>query len=160
ARRSAAAAGAARTANAHTYRLSAFKSARRARTYPLTSSRSPPDFHIVRCKWRVDSESVRAGKILKRRIMRSRLGKLLLSFVAGGVVALTAVGAQAFPSAQPSPAQARSDVIQVAGGCGPGWHRGPGGACRPNRGVVVAPAPVVVAPRPVVVAPRAVVVAP
>ncbi len=44
------------------------------------------------------------------------------------------------------------------GGCGPGWHRNPWGACRPNRGpVVVAPAPVVVAPAPVVVAPAPVV---
>jgi len=25
-----------------------------------------------------------------------------------------------------------SDVIQVAGGCGPGWHRGPYGGCRRN----------------------------
>jgi hypothetical protein len=34
------------------------------------------------------------------------------------------------------------------GGCGPGFHRGPYGGCRPNGGpVVVAPvAPVVVAP--------------
>jgi hypothetical protein len=49
------------------------------------------------------------------------------------------------------------------GGCGPGWHRNPYGACRPNGAVVVAPgvvAPVVVAPAPVVVAPGAVVVAP
>jgi hypothetical protein len=44
----------------------------------------------------------------------------------------------------------------AAGGCGPGWHRGPYGGCQPNRGVVVvAPAPVVVAPAPVVVVPRA-----
>jgi len=41
----------------------------------------------------------------------------------------------------------------AAGGCGPGWHRGPYGGCIVNRGaVVVAPAPVVVE-RPVVVAP-------
>ena len=32
------------------------------------------------------------------------------------------------------------------GGCGPGFHRGPYGHCRPNGPVVVAPAPVVVAP--------------
>jgi hypothetical protein len=39
----------------------------------------------------------------------------------------------------------------AAGGCGPGFHRGPYGGCQPNRGVVVvAPAPVVVE-RPVVV---------
>ena len=42
----------------------------------------------------------------------------------------------------------------AAGGCGPGWHRGPYGGCQPNRAVVVAPAPVVVAPAPVVVVPR------
>jgi hypothetical protein len=30
--------------------------------------------------------------------------------------------------------QAPSDVIQVAGGCGPGWHRGPWGGCRRNWG--------------------------
>jgi hypothetical protein len=26
---------------------------------------------------------------------------------------------------------ASSDTIRVAGGCGPGWHRGPYGGCRP-----------------------------
>jgi hypothetical protein len=31
------------------------------------------------------------------------------------------------------PVQAPTDaVIQVAGGCGPGWHRGPYGGCRQN----------------------------
>ena len=40
----------------------------------------------------------------------------------------------------------------AAGGCGPGFHRGPYGACRPN-GPVVYGAPVVVAPAPVVVRP-------
>jgi hypothetical protein len=50
------------------------------------------------------------------------------------------------------------DCASAAGGCGPGFHRGPYGGCQPNRGVVVAPvvvAPVVVAPA--VVAPAAVV---
>jgi hypothetical protein len=85
------------------------------------------------------------------------MGKLLLSLVVGGAMALTAVGAQAFPSVPATSAQLPSDVIHVAGGCGPGWHRGPGGVCRPNRRpVVVVPPPVVVAPRPVVVAPRCV----
>ena len=37
------------------------------------------------------------------------------------------------------------------GGCGPGFHRGLYGACRPNGPVVVPGAPVVVAPGPVVV---------
>jgi len=40
-------------------------------------------------------------------------------------------------------------AANAAGGCGPGWHRGPYGGCQPNRRVVVAP--VVVAPAPVVV---------
>jgi hypothetical protein len=43
----------------------------------------------------------------------------------------------------------------AAGGCGPGWHRGPYGGCRVNRGpVVVVPGGPVVVERPVVVAPR------
>jgi hypothetical protein len=25
-----------------------------------------------------------------------------------------------------------TEIIQVAGGCGPGWHRGPFGGCRRN----------------------------
>jgi len=41
------------------------------------------------------------------------------------------------------------DGASAAAGCGPGFHRGPYGACRPNRGPVVV-APVVVAPAPVV----------
>jgi len=49
-----------------------------------------------------------------------------------------------------------SEAASAAGGCGPGWYRGPYGGCRPMRGaVVVRPAPVVVAPAPVVVVPRA-----
>jgi hypothetical protein len=46
------------------------------------------------------------------------------------------------------PWSAPSNVILVAGGCGRGWHRGPGGGCRPNAPVVVAPvvAPPVVRP--------------
>jgi hypothetical protein len=42
-------------------------------------------------------------------------------------------------------------AANAAGGCGPGFHRGPAGGCRPNGGVVVVERPVVVAPAPVVV---------
>ena len=43
-------------------------------------------------------------------------------------------------------------TANAAGGCGPGWHRGPYGGCQPNRGaVVVRPGAVVVRPAPVVV---------
>jgi hypothetical protein len=42
-------------------------------------------------------------------------------------------------------------AANAAGGCGPGFHRGPYGGCRPNGGVVVVAPRVVVAPAPVVV---------
>jgi len=44
-------------------------------------------------------------------------------------------------------------AANAAGGCGPGFHRGPYGGCIANRGVIVVPPPVVVR-RPVVVVPR------
>jgi hypothetical protein len=47
-------------------------------------------------------------------------------------------------------------AAEAAQGCGPGFHRGPYGGCRPNGGAVIV-APRVVAPR-VVVAPPVVVV--
>ena len=47
---------------------------------------------------------------------------------------LAAVSAsQAMPIAPLDSSQAASEnTIQVAGGCGPGWHRGPYGGCRPR----------------------------
>jgi hypothetical protein len=44
--------------------------------------------------------------------------------------ALLAGNAMAMPLAPLAPAPA--EVIEVAGGCGPGWHRGPYGGCRRN----------------------------
>jgi hypothetical protein len=43
---------------------------------------------------------------------------------------LMAMSAQAMPVA-PLDQSASSDTIRVAGGCGPGFHRGPYGGCRP-----------------------------
>ena len=40
-------------------------------------------------------------------------------------------GAHAVTMAPLAPASG-ADVIEVAGGCGPGWHRGPHGGCRRN----------------------------
>jgi hypothetical protein len=40
------------------------------------------------------------------------------------------VAASAMPLAPLTPAN--SDIIAVAGGCGPGWHRGPYGGCLRN----------------------------
>jgi hypothetical protein len=52
--------------------------------------------------------------------------------VAGVVLAsFLSAGAWAFPAA-PRDSKAPSDVILVAEGCGPGFHRGPFGHCRPN----------------------------
>jgi len=51
------------------------------------------------------------------------------SLLATAIVLAFAGTAQALPvnSLQPP-----SDVIQVAGGCGAGWHRGPHGGCIRN----------------------------
>jgi hypothetical protein len=59
--------------------------------------------------------------------------KILAASVLALGLGLAAVSAsQAMPVAPLGPTQAASeDVIQVAQGCGPGFHRGPYGACRP-----------------------------
>ena len=43
----------------------------------------------------------------------------------------TIASANAMPLAPTAPAS-NPDIIEVAGGCGPGWHRGPYGGCRRN----------------------------
>jgi hypothetical protein len=45
-------------------------------------------------------------------------------------------------------------VANAAGGCGPGFHRGPYGGCVGNRSVIVVRPPVVVERRPIIVVPR------
>jgi hypothetical protein len=52
--------------------------------------------------------------------------------IAAAFVLGTTIGsAGAMPLMPPTPAQ-DTDVIQIAGGCGLGWHRGPYGGCRRN----------------------------
>jgi hypothetical protein len=46
------------------------------------------------------------------------------------VLAMIAGAAEATPLAPVAPTQ--TDVVRVAGGCGPGWHRGPYGGCLRN----------------------------
>jgi hypothetical protein len=46
-----------------------------------------------------------------------------------GLVGMTS--SQAMPLAPAVDRGASAEVILVAGGCGPGWHRGPYGGCRP-----------------------------
>jgi len=59
--------------------------------------------------------------------------KILAASALAIALGLAAVSAsQAMPMAPLDPAQVASEnVIEVAGGCGPGWHRGPYGGCRP-----------------------------
>jgi hypothetical protein len=84
--------------------------------------------------------------------------KLLAVAVSIGVSIFCVAAAQSMPLAPLDQAQT-SLTIPVAGGCGPGFHRGPYGGCRRNGyysgvyygGAVVAPGAVV---PPVVVAPR------
>jgi hypothetical protein len=57
--------------------------------------------------------------------------KLLAAAAVALGLSLTAMTAsQAMPLA-PLDQAASADTIRVAGGCGPGWHRGPYGGCRP-----------------------------
>ena len=46
-----------------------------------------------------------------------------------GLMGMTA--SQAMPLAPVADQAVSGEVILVAGGCGPGWHRGPYGGCRP-----------------------------
>jgi hypothetical protein len=54
------------------------------------------------------------------------MNKILLAIAFSIAVA---GAAQALPVSNPLDT---SNVIQVAGGCGEGWHRGPRGGCRRN----------------------------
>lgn len=72
-------------------------------------------------------------------------------FAAALVVgSLASFGSANAMNVAPMSSTAQADVIQVAGGCGPGFHPGPMGRCRPNRGpvVVVRPAAPIVVVRP------------
>jgi hypothetical protein len=56
---------------------------------------------------------------------------LAASALALGLGLMGATASQAMPLAPVVDQAATNDVILVAGGCGPGWHRGPYGGCRP-----------------------------
>ena len=56
---------------------------------------------------------------------------LAVSAFAIGLGLLGSTSSQAMPLAPVADHGASADVIRVVGGCGPGWHRGPYGACRP-----------------------------
>jgi hypothetical protein len=58
------------------------------------------------------------------------LMKLLAASAFAVGLGLMTVSAQAMPVYQ-TDKPASNEIIRVAQGCGPGFHRGPGGACRP-----------------------------
>jgi hypothetical protein len=87
------------------------------------------------------------------RILKQMSRKLSSAMAIAVLLSFAAVDAQAFPLTSAPAGTGTPDITLVEGGCGPGWHRGEFGRCRPNGpAVVVVPAaPVVVAPGPGVV---------
>ena len=61
------------------------------------------------------------------------------------ILFVAALGLAGFSSARAMPALGvaapSSSVVSVAGGCGIGWHRGPGGGCLRNYGPAIRACP-------------------
>lgn len=57
---------------------------------------------------------------------------VVLGAALGLMITFASFDSQAFPTFAGSKLSQLSDVTTVAGGCGPGFHRGPWGGCRPN----------------------------
>jgi hypothetical protein len=55
---------------------------------------------------------------------------LSLSFAVG--LTLAGISSATAMTVPPAPQSRSGDIVQVAGGCGPGWHRGPYGHCIRN----------------------------
>ena len=70
--------------------------------------------------------------------MITAMSKFFRISALSAMFALTTYGAHALPMSPPS--RDSSNIIQVRGLCGLGWHRGPWGECRRN-GVVYAYGP-------------------
>jgi hypothetical protein len=62
---------------------------------------------------------------------RKHMKILAVSAFALGLSLAAMTSSQAMPVVPLAPQAASTDTIPVAGGCGPGWHRGPYGGCRP-----------------------------
>jgi hypothetical protein len=68
-----------------------------------------------------------------RRITKGKeksMKLLTASAFAVGLSLMAMSASRAMPLA-PLDQSVSSDTVRVAGGCGPGWHRGPYGGCRP-----------------------------
>jgi hypothetical protein len=53
-------------------------------------------------------------------------------FIAASLLLATVSGTAQAMALAPVDTGANATIIQVAGGCGPGWHRGPNGGCLRN----------------------------
>ncbi|MFZ0559602.1 MAG: hypothetical protein WAM55_10020 [Methylovirgula sp.] len=60
--------------------------------------------------------------------------KPILSVTVAAALAVAASASQAMPVSGGVDRGPSPQITLVAGGCGLGWHRGPYGGCRPNRG--------------------------
>jgi hypothetical protein len=60
--------------------------------------------------------------------------KSVLSISAATMLTFAASAVQAMPLSTDVGSISSPHVVLVAGGCGPGFHRGPYGGCRPNGG--------------------------
>lgn len=60
--------------------------------------------------------------------------RTILALTAAVPLAFAALPAQAMPAGGAPDVAVAPRVTLVAGGCGPGFHRDPFGACRPNGG--------------------------
>ncbi|MBN9599881.1 MAG: hypothetical protein J0G28_09440 [Afipia sp.] len=61
------------------------------------------------------------------------------ALVAAALMGVSTIGVSPASAMPLAPAAGTTNIIPVAQGCGPGFHRGPRGACRPNRGPIYAP---------------------
>ena len=57
--------------------------------------------------------------------------KIVTALILAAGISLVAMSHSQAMTVTPLDQAASSDLIAVAGGCGPGWHRGPYGGCRP-----------------------------
>ena len=79
-------------------------------------------------------EALRFAGAQNKKGIRTMRKHLSLAAAAAMLVSMP-LAAEAFPIA---PAQSgTAPVTLVSGGCGPGFHRGPLGGCRPNGGMIV-----------------------
>ena len=90
-------------------------------SYVLVQGYQPAMFFLVTGRRRL--AAILEGKEKSMKLLAASVVALGLGFAA-----MTA--SQAMPLA-PLDQAASADTIRVAGGCGPGWHRGPYGGCRP-----------------------------